>query len=155
MNQPLRAADFPPVPRTPLSGGKRFWRSLGKTVFSPSPYLAVFGIFLWMAAYWLLCEYWKLPRFVKIPGPVTVFTEWLSPNPGQGISIFMPEYYKHIYVSCRRILFAFALAVAAAPSSKSMNTVCAPIARRPGSQSKVFARRLRARPPQSRRMMSN
>ena len=110
MNQTLSAADFPPVPRTPQSGGKRFWRSLGKTVFSPSPYLAVFGIFLWMAAYWLLCEYWKLPRFVKIPGPVTVFTEWLSPNPGQGISIFMPEYYKHIYVSCRRILFAFALA---------------------------------------------
>ena len=39
-----------------------------------------------------------------------VFTEWLSPHPKQGMSIWTPDYYYHIYVSCRRILYAFTLA---------------------------------------------
>ena len=65
---------------------------------------------LWVFVYWLLCEGLKLPRFVKIPGPVTVLSEWLSPHPQQGISIFTPEYYQHIYVSCRRIFIALCIA---------------------------------------------
>ena len=69
-----------------------------------------FGILLWVFVYWLLCEGLKLPRFVKIPGPITVLSEWLSPNPQQGISIFTPEYSQHIYVSCRRIFIAFCIA---------------------------------------------
>src|SRR5260370_7602900 len=69
-----------------------------------------FGILLWVFVYWLLCEGLKLPRFVKIPGPITVLSEWLSPNPQQGISIFTPEYYEHLYVSCRRIFIAFCIA---------------------------------------------
>ncbi|MBI3436348.1 MAG: ABC transporter permease [Proteobacteria bacterium] len=68
------------------------------------------GLFLWIFTYWLLCEALQLPRFVKIPGPVTIFTEWFSRNPHQGISIFTPEYYQHIYVSCRRIFIAFFIA---------------------------------------------
>jgi NitT/TauT family transport system permease protein len=68
------------------------------------------GILLWLFVYWLLCEGLKLPRFVKLPGPVTLLTEWLSPHPQQGISIFTPEYYEHIYVSCRRIFIAFCIA---------------------------------------------
>ena len=47
-----------------------------------------------------------------------VFTEWLSPHPKQGMSIWTPLYY-HIYVSCRRILFAFRLATASACRSAS------------------------------------
>lgn len=70
------------------------------------------GILLWVFTYWLLCEALQLPRFVKIPGPVTIFSEWFSPNPQQGISIFVPEYYHHIYVSCRRIFIAFCIATA-------------------------------------------
>lgn len=92
------------VPRRLLM--RRFFKSLA----SPAPYLAILGIGLWIFIYWLLCEALKLPRFVKIPGPVTVFSEWLSPHPNQGISIFTPEYYWHIYVSCRRVFIAFALA---------------------------------------------
>jgi NitT/TauT family transport system permease protein len=68
------------------------------------------GIALWIFMYWLLCEALQLPRFAKIPGPVTIFREWFSPNPQQGISIFVAEYYHHIYVSCRRIFIAFCIA---------------------------------------------
>ena len=81
-----------------------------KTITSPSPYLAVVGIALWLVTYWLLCEVLQLPRFVKMPGPVAVFSEWFSHNPSQGISIWTAEYYHHIFVSCRRILYAFTIA---------------------------------------------
>jgi NitT/TauT family transport system permease protein len=94
------------------SGLGRTWRRFVKSLRSPTPYLMVFGIILWLFAYWLLCEGLKLPRFVKIPGPVTVLSDWLSPTPFQGISIFTPEYYTHILVSCRRIAIAFFLATA-------------------------------------------
>lgn len=83
-----------------------------KSLTSPTPYLALFGIGLWLFTYWLLCEYLQLPRFVKIPGPVAVFSEWLSVHPKQGMSIFTAEYYHHIWVSCVRILYAFTLATA-------------------------------------------
>lgn len=83
------------------------WRRAIKTLTSPSPYLMIAGIGLWLAIYWLLCEGLRLPRFEKMPGPITVLSDWLSSNPSQGLSIFVPEYYEHIYVSCRRILIAF------------------------------------------------
>lgn len=86
------------------------WYQVKKSARSPGPYLMVAGILLWLFAYWLLCEALKLPRFEKIPGPATVLSEWFSPHPTQGISIFTAEYYHHIYVSCRRIFIAFALA---------------------------------------------
>lgn len=83
-----------------------------KALSSPTPYLMALGIALWLFTYWLLCEALELPRFVKIPGPVTILTEWLSPTPQQGTSIFTPEYYTHIGVSCRRIAISFFLATA-------------------------------------------
>ena len=94
----------------PPTRGERAWFSLKKALSSPSPYLAILGIALWLGTYWLLCEVLQLPRFVKIPGPVAVFSEWFSYHPKQGISIWTPEYYDHIFASCRRILYAFTLA---------------------------------------------
>ena len=94
----------------PPSTGEWAAFHLKKTFSSPTPYLALFGIALWLVTYWMLCEVLQLPRFIKIPGPVAVFTEWFSANPKQGISIYTPEYYHHIYVSCRRILYAFTIA---------------------------------------------
>lgn len=43
---------------------------------------------------------------------MTVFSELLSRNPSQGISVYTPEFYWHIYVSCRRVFIAFVLATA-------------------------------------------
>jgi NitT/TauT family transport system permease protein len=83
-----------------------------KGVRSPTPYLMAFGVALWLFAYWLLCEGLALPRFEKIPGPITILSDWLSATPGQGTSIYTLDYYQHIYVSCRRILIAFLLATA-------------------------------------------
>jgi NitT/TauT family transport system permease protein len=91
----------------PPSSGSRMWRRTVKVLTSPSPYLMLAGIALWLAVYWLLCEGLKLPRFEKMPGPITVLSDWVSTNPQQGLSIYVPEYYEHIYVSCRRILIAF------------------------------------------------
>ncbi len=102
-------AATPPTMGMP-STSERAWYYFKKGLTSPEPYLAVLGIGLWLFLYWLLCEGLQVPRFVKIPGPVTLFTEWFSMNPNQGISIWTPEYYQHIYVSCRRILYAFTLA---------------------------------------------
>lgn len=98
------------VDKAAPSGLQRAWHRTRKALRSPSPYLMVLGIALWLFAYWLLSEGLQLPRFVKIPGPVTIFREWFSPTPQQGISIYTPEYYHHIYVSCRRIFIAFCIA---------------------------------------------
>jgi NitT/TauT family transport system permease protein len=83
-----------------------------KLAQSPTPYLTVFGVVLWLFAYWMLCEVLGIWRFDKIPGPVAVFSDWFSPTPFQGTSIFMADYYNHIYVSVRRILIAFGIATA-------------------------------------------
>jgi NitT/TauT family transport system permease protein len=100
----------PRVAKPAPSGLQRTWYRAKKALRSPSPYLMAAGIALWLFAYWLFSEALQLPRFVKIPGPVTIFREWFSQNPQQGISIFTPEYYHHIYVSCRRIFIAFCIA---------------------------------------------
>jgi len=73
-------------------------------------YLGVAGIAVWLITYWLFDEVWELPRFEKIPGPVTVFSELISRDPFQGVSFFTLELYRDIYLSCRRILFAFLIA---------------------------------------------
>lgn len=107
----VAVTNAPPQMAMPSAWG-RAWYYTKKALSSPEPYLAVIGIGLWLFTYWLLCEGLQLPRFVKIPGPVTVMNEWLSHNPSQGVSIWTAEYYQHIWVSCRRILYAFTLATA-------------------------------------------
>lgn len=103
------APSLPPIPPMPGTLGRMWWR-FKKSLGTPSPYLTLLGIALWVFLYWLLCEGLQLPRFVKIPGPVTVIKEWVAQEPNQGISIFTPDYYQHILVSCRRILIAFGIA---------------------------------------------
>ena len=99
--------------RRPAPTGLRFAAHRAvKTLRSPTPYLMAAGILLWLFVYWLLCEGLALPRFEKIPGPLIVLKDWLSTEPSQGMSVFTPEYYTHILVSCRRILIAFMLATA-------------------------------------------
>jgi NitT/TauT family transport system permease protein len=110
MDQVVTPIEVPSVAKPAPSGLERTWHRTWKALKSPSPYLMAAGIALWIFAYWLVCEALQLPRFVKIPGPVTIFREWFSQNPQQGISIFTPEYYHHIYVSCRRIFIAFCIA---------------------------------------------
>jgi ABC-type nitrate/sulfonate/bicarbonate transport system permease component len=77
---------------------------------SPRPYLMLVGFALFLGFWYLAVEVWRLPRFAEMPGPTTVVHEWLSQDPTYGLSVFVDEYYLHIWVSTRRILIAFALA---------------------------------------------
>lgn len=77
---------------------------------SPRPYLMFIGFSLFLGFWYLAVEVWKLPRFEQMPGLTQVVTEWVSRDPVYGLSIFTPEYYQHIWVSCRRVGIAFFLA---------------------------------------------
>jgi NitT/TauT family transport system permease protein len=81
-----------------------------KSLVTPTPYLMLFGITLWLFTYYLFNEGWKLPLFRKIPGPVEVVTEFLSRDPVFGVSVYTEAFHINIYVSCQRILIAFCIA---------------------------------------------
>jgi NitT/TauT family transport system permease protein len=86
---------------------------LSQWLRSPRPYLMVVGYALFLGFWYFAVEVWKLPRFSEMPGLTTVVTEWFSPDPVYGLSIYTGEYYQHIWVSVRRVSIAFALATAA------------------------------------------
>lgn len=94
----------------PPKGFALFLHRLKKSFTTPTPYLTIAGVGLWIFVYWLLCEGLRVDRFDKIPGPIAVARDWFSPEPFQGISIFTEAYWNHIYVSCRRIAIAFSIA---------------------------------------------
>jgi len=79
---------------------------------SPRPYLMLFGFALFLGTWYLTVEVLRLPRFRDMPGLTTVVKEWLSPNPVYGLSLYTPEYYRHIGVSVWRVTRAFLLATA-------------------------------------------
>ncbi len=77
---------------------------------SPTPYLGLAGIIGFVLFWYLTTEYFKLPRFRMLPGPVEVWTEFTSHDPIYGTSMYTPQYYWHIITSSVRVLIAFALA---------------------------------------------
>lgn len=79
---------------------------------SPSPYLMTTGFSLLLLFWYFSVEVWQLPRFKEMPGLTTVFKEWISKDPTYGLSIYIPEYYQHIWTSIRRVAIAFMLATA-------------------------------------------
>ena len=89
--------------------GSMSWR-LQQALKSPVPYLGLLGILLFGIFWFLTTEYFKLPRFEKLPGPIEVWTEFTSRDPTYGTSMYTPEYYKHIAWSSLRVLIAFGLA---------------------------------------------
>ncbi len=61
---------------------------------------------------WYVSVKWiPLPAFKRMPNPVDVIVEWLSPDPAYGISIFTADYYVHILYSTYRATVAFLVAV--------------------------------------------
>ena len=73
-------------------------------------YLNILGILGFGLVWYLLTEYFRIPLFTKLPGPLASFKEWVSQNPSYGISIYTVEYYQHIGISIWRVLQAFCLA---------------------------------------------
>jgi NitT/TauT family transport system permease protein len=74
---------------------------------------SLLGFALLLGFWWLTVEFLKLPRFESLPGLTEVLKEWKSLQPQFGVSIFTVEYYTHIWSSVRRVLIAFACALAA------------------------------------------
>jgi ABC-type nitrate/sulfonate/bicarbonate transport system permease component len=77
---------------------------------SPRPYLMLFGFGFLLSFWYLTVEVWKLPRFEDMPGLTEVVTEYFSKDPYYGLSVYTPDYYKHIGISVQRIAIAFTLA---------------------------------------------
>lgn len=71
----------------------------------------VFGILCFFLLWYLLVDAFGVWRFRQLPKLVSSVREWLSPDPVFGISIFEPEYYKHLLASIKRVAIAFAAAV--------------------------------------------
>lgn len=70
------------------------------------------GFGLFVGFWYLATAVLGLPRFEKIPDPLSVLLEWTSRHPVYGLSIFTPDYYRHIGYSIYRAYSAFFLAVA-------------------------------------------
>lgn len=90
-----------------LGTGDRFRLTARRLLSSATPYLGLAGIVLLLVFWYLTTEFFSLPRFQKLPGPVAVWTEFTSRNPTFGTSLFSPDYYKHILWSSWRVLQAF------------------------------------------------
>src|SRR3954469_11543963 len=86
------------------------WFRFLQWIKSPRPYLMLVGFALFIGFWYLSVEVWRLPRFRDMPGITVVVKEWLNPHPVYGMSVFTPEYYKHIWVSIWRVTQAFLLA---------------------------------------------
>lgn len=68
------------------------------------------GIGLFLLFWFLSVEVWKLPRFQDMPALTEVAREWVSRDPDYGLSIYVSEYYQHIWISVRRVGIAFVAA---------------------------------------------
>lgn len=84
---------------------------LKKWLFSPRPLFVLTGFALFFSIWLLAVDVFHFSRFRYMPGLREVVEEWTARKPQYGISIFTSEYYSHIWVSTRRVLIAFTLAI--------------------------------------------
>ncbi|WP_333839953.1 ABC transporter permease [Pelomicrobium sp.] len=70
------------------------------------------GILGFLAAWFLSVKLLPFESFSRMPDPVQVIAEWVSPDPTYGVSVFTETYYYHILYSTYRATAAFFLAVA-------------------------------------------
>jgi NitT/TauT family transport system permease protein len=112
---PARSGQQPPeaVPQTKQAGrlGLALFR-LRHALTQHAPYVGLLGVTGSLLLWYLLTELFDVPRFNKLPGPVAVWTEFTSSKPTFGISIYTPDYYKHIFWSIWRVAQAFFWATA-------------------------------------------
>jgi len=81
-------------------------------LLSRKPWLMICGLTTVLVLWYLLVDYFQVPRFKELPSLVTVAEEWVNRDPVYGISIFTGEYYRHILTSLVRVGIAFLLATA-------------------------------------------
>lgn len=88
----------------------RALRRVRAVVARPATWLGLFGCASLLVAWYLAVDVLRLPRFASLPGLGQVVSEWTSPNPVYGTSLFTHNYYVDIWVSVRRVVEAFAIA---------------------------------------------
>jgi NitT/TauT family transport system permease protein len=91
--------------RTPLRRKSRLAK-----LFGP-PFLLALAGFVIFIGLWYGLSHFGVWRFSKLPDPLAVFTEWISPQPAYGTSLFTPIYYHDILASVGRVGAAFLLAI--------------------------------------------
>lgn len=69
------------------------------------------GYALALTAWYAATNWLPVAAFERLPGPLEVITEWFSPDPAYGISVFTGDYYIHILYSFYRATAAFLMAV--------------------------------------------
>ncbi len=80
---------------------------LRQTLTQPRTYVGLLGVLSMLLLWYVLTEMFNIPRFNKLPGPISVWKEFTSRTPTYGISIYTPEYYMHIFWSVWRVAQAF------------------------------------------------
>jgi NitT/TauT family transport system permease protein len=90
---------------------KTFPRRLRNFLLRPQLTYGLLGFVVFFCIWFVLTTIWIPPRFNFIPSPIFVFQQWISQHPLNGISIFTPVYYRHIWVSTLRVYVAFAFAI--------------------------------------------
>jgi NitT/TauT family transport system permease protein len=89
------------------------YESLGsqirKAAASAAFWRGLLGLTLFFVGWYVLTEVLKLPRFEKIPNPLSVVVDWLDPHATR--SLFAPSYYLDILYSVGRTYVAFFAAV--------------------------------------------
>jgi sulfonate transport system permease protein len=99
-------------PRSARRGRPSAARRLRAALLRPEPYLGLLGVALLIGAWWLAVEGLALDRFNSLPGPVTVWNEWISHDPVYGTSLFTHDYRVDVWVSVRRVFIAFVASLA-------------------------------------------
>jgi len=80
---------------------------LRQAVTRPRAYVGLLGVISMLLLWYMLTELLNIPRFNKLPGPAAVWKEFTSRTPTYGVSIYTPDYYKHIFWSVWRVAQAF------------------------------------------------
>ena len=106
----MQADGKPATSAAEVGAWAMFMYRVSKWAKNPTPYLMVVGFALFFGAWFLLSEVFRVWRFASLPGPRAVLTEWFNPNPVYGMSLYTPHYYMHVWMSLRRVLYAFLIA---------------------------------------------
>lgn len=94
-----------------MTGTALFQYRIANWLKSPRPYQMLIGLGMFFFLWWFLVEVAGWYRFSRLPGLVEVFTELTARDPLYGLSLYIPEFYTHTWVSIRRVFYAFTLAM--------------------------------------------
>lgn len=96
----------PAVPPTIIQSANRRWAGNWRPLVQ-----GIVGLCIFFLLWYLLVEGIGVWRFKQLPRLVSSMREWLSPHPTYGVSLFTPDYYKHLFASIERVAMAFTMAV--------------------------------------------